>query len=468
MNKYQISKIKDQIYISKIKNRKIFDILYACLINFARNFLGVFFIFNILYLIFVVPPVFASSNYPIRDLGNCRDQKECKLYCDIPANTPACWSWGKYVMKAQQVLGETTINITYPIADLGNCSSAQECFLYCAQPKNQAACILYAKNNGLVKEDEGKTEDNINEQQNEQQLVESAKTELGCNSKITCMAFCNDPANIDKCRAFAKKHGLEKEHVGPPPEIMEKAKSMLGCDSQESCLSFCQKEENRERCFAFAKENKLIDENEVKRAEEMRENKKQMLEAAKTELGCDSFESCGKICSDPANREKCMNIGRKFGMVKEEVKPMSSNNMQKPCTSETECKKYCESHPSECPGFNQHQEQFSRKSQEKMQELRPAEAKPIQEGEFLGPTGCRTEDECRAYCRKHPKACPGFPTSQTKPIDSPIIQTQPVTPKAQIPVDYSPPPYPNKPPENYQPLEQIQNYLPPNPSQNPH
>lgn len=469
MNKYQISKIKDQIYISKIKNKKIFDILYACPVNFVRNFTGVFFIFNILYLIFGAISVSASPTYPISSLDNCRDQKECKLYCEIPQNTPACWSYGKYVMNSD-VLGESAVNITYPIGELGNCNSAQECFLYCAQPKNHEACENFAENHGLVKEDE--EEDDMDDAKKEE-LLTAAKTELGCNSKKACMALCNDPNNMDKCRTFAQKHGLDRG--GPPPEIMQKAKSELGCDSETSCMNFCQNPQNQNKCFEFAKKNGMMREEDAKRMEEMMEKKKQMMEAAKTELGCDSFESCGKICSDPANREKCMNMGRKFGMVREEVRPMSSN-MQKPCTSETECKAYCQSHPDECPGMSG-RPNYNASDTALRQPMKIEERK----GDYLGPSGCRTEDECRAYCEKHPDACPGFPKSPSIPI--PTTQTRPMTTpslqyKPAYPTSYSTQDLPYNPqtqtygtnyqqiPGNYSPQENYQ--PPPNPSDYPH
>src|SRR3989338_7073877 len=67
--------------------------------------------------------------FPVPELGNCRDQKECFLYCQIPLHKPACWSYGVYATK-ENVLGETTVEeslsrlgIAFPVPELGNCAN---------------------------------------------------------------------------------------------------------------------------------------------------------------------------------------------------------------------------------------------------------------------------------------------------------------------------------------------------------
>lgn len=379
------------------------------------------FLFFVLISLFIVRQTQAAAEYPIPELGSCRDASECKLFCDIPNNTPTCWSYDKYVMN-KDILGESTVNLTYPITDLGNCATAQECFVYCNQPKNQDSCLSYARNKGLVKEDASNVEPTP-----PPEILEAAKTELGCTDKNACMAICSDPNNLDKCRTFAQKHGLEKEQKGPPPEVVEKAKTELGCTSKSTCMSFCQKPENQEKCFAFAKKNNLVSPEDAQKMEQHMEQKTKMMEAAKSELGCDSGESCSKLCSDSANREKCMNLGKKFGMVKEANKSQSSL----PCTGESECKKYCEIHPDDCRGFSSRSN--SSASDDKMikpsgnfnqtNAMRKNSDNP--KGDFLGPAGCKSDAECKAYCEKHPSECPGTPKKgQQTPNPSSIPNQQ--------------------------------------------
>src|SRR3989344_1254361 len=253
-------------------------------------------IFAFVFLIFNFSTARAqSTRYPIPELGNCRNAQECYLYCQIPQNTPACWSYGKYVLNnGQEVLGESSVNVTYPIAELGNCSDANACFIYCSQPKNQPLCYSYAKNHGLIKEEENENEDDLPPDKM-QEIIASAKTELGCETKEQCMSICAREENHAKCEAFAKKHNLYKgpppidEQGGvPPADILEKAKTELGCTSEISCKELCNKPENAEKCMDFAKNNKLMREDEYeihkKEFDNYKEQKEKMLEEAKQEL----------------------------------------------------------------------------------------------------------------------------------------------------------------------------------------
>ena len=94
----------------------------------------------LLIFLFLLAPAITYAQfiyYPIPELGNCWNRRECYFYCQIPKNTPTCWSYGKYVL-ALKVLGEETTskreiikNLDYPIPELGDCSSPEECFSYC-------------------------------------------------------------------------------------------------------------------------------------------------------------------------------------------------------------------------------------------------------------------------------------------------------------------------------------------------
>lgn len=84
--------------------------------------------------------------------------------------------------------------------------------------------------------------------------------ELGnCNSCGECNNFCANPKNQETCLAFSKKTGLYEEEQKQQTVIYEKAKTELGCDSEESCRLYCQKEENFDKCKIFAAKNDIID-----------------------------------------------------------------------------------------------------------------------------------------------------------------------------------------------------------------
>ncbi|KKR34016.1 MAG: hypothetical protein UT63_C0008G0015 [Candidatus Gottesmanbacteria bacterium GW2011_GWC2_39_8] len=444
------SKVKIQKFKSKFKSFYTFNFLLA-LLTFA------------FYLLILNPRVVhAQTRFPIPELGNCRDQKECSFYCQIPSNTPACWSYGKYVMP--KVLGEQTTAITFPIAELDNCKSFGECYTYCNDTANTAKCTDFAQKHGLTPE-QSKTE--IPERVDKDKLITDAKTELGCDSEKSCRDLCSQSENFSKCSSFAEKHNLKT----PPPrgkvaEMVNEAKEALGCDSESSCKAICEKEENREKCMAIGKKHGL----ERKESNGAPSEKfKQMMD----DLGCSSEESCKKLCDNPNNRNQCINAVKKYGMKgpkngneipktpgscgdEESCKsycseeknfeecakfkgqfpndenrgpnPSPSANSKLPisgpggCDSEISCKNYCSEHPDQCKGFakntdnpglenafnaNDQSLPYSKmgiKEKEKKDNNKP----------YLGPGGCRTDEECRNYCKEHANECPGFPKTNSR------------------------------------------------------
>ncbi len=196
--------------------------------------------------------VFAQTTliYPVAPLGNCRDAKECFYYCEIPDNHAACWSFDQYVL-GSRVLSATTTSITFPIAELGNCNSFKSCAIFCDQPQNKDICTSFATQHGMTSPPNP----------NKERLLSYAKEFLGCNDYDSCKAFCQNPDHRQKCYEFAQKI---KSTINPPPPnssltaaLFEAAKSELGCDSEVSCKSFCSLPENHQKCQDFAQKHNL-------------------------------------------------------------------------------------------------------------------------------------------------------------------------------------------------------------------
>lgn len=256
-------------------------------LNFLKlfSFLFVFVILHFKVLSFNLPSVSAQSRltYPIAELGFCRDAKECYLYCEIPENKAACWSYGKYIV-GNDVLGVTTMNadekrmmeekakrynVTFPIADLGNCAGPQECRDFCENPANQTVCMDFARKKGFDKEMERSDGMDANRRN---ELLDKAKIELGCTSMESCSRICENDHEL--CKTFAKKYGVYKEPPQPrdrytikeKQELMQNARLELGCTSMESCKSTCEK--NPERCMAFAKKHGIGDDEKEEEKQE--------------------------------------------------------------------------------------------------------------------------------------------------------------------------------------------------------
>lgn len=301
------------------------------------------FAFGIIALLFAVN-VSAQTllQYPIPELGFCRDAKECYLYCEIPEYKAACWSYGEFRL-GQQVLGETTLSpeerrameekarelgITFPIAELSNCTGPQECRDFCENPANHTSCMNFARKHGFSEEAQ---EDS---QVNEAEILAAARNELGCSSKESCHAICE--RDHERCIAFAKKHGLYRQETrdggGEKERLMEEARNELGCTSMESCSRVC--EQNPARCMEFAKRHGFDQEGQQQNT---------------GPGGCSSEESCRRYCQE--HPSECPG----YQEHSEGQSPQESYAAPTGCRTEAECQAYCQSNPSACPGYTEAQ-----------------------------------------------------------------------------------------------------------------
>ena len=268
----------------------------------------------------------AAYEFPIPELGNCRDRAECHLFCDVPQNKAACWSYSVYGVK-NDVLGDeapeqkltTTTGITFPIAELGNCANVADCKAFCSQSQNQPTCKSFGQAHGLFKKD---------------RLVELAQTELSCRSVTECREVCQQEANQEKCQEFTKRMGLKQTNEN---QTLELAKTELGCTNREDCRKLCNLPQNHDKCAAFGRKFNQNDD---------RTRKEALIELGKTELGCDSLAACRTFCSQAENREKCASFSKRMGVgVREKIKEQGN------CSTIAECRKICDEHPDKCPSF---------------------------------------------------------------------------------------------------------------------
>ncbi len=290
-------------------------------------------------------------------------------------------------------------NVTFPIKELGNCANFSQCREFCEDPVNSSTCMDFAKKKGFYKEENAGKSD----------LLAKAKAQLGCNSESSCRQVCSKEENFEKCSNFARQNNLSGGHTEDlaKAEILQKAKSILGCNSESSCREVCSKEENRDKCSEFARQTGL-------RGGERRSGPG----------GCTSEETCRAFCSDPANYRVCSGYASSQG-----------GNFSGPggCNSEETCKQYCEKNPESCRSFgdreNYNPEDMCRKtpncswannscqcgnyggpgeSGQKAQEYaefcrnNPDKCAPGQQGSF---ESSQQREDYEKYCRENPQNC---------------------------------------------------------------
>jgi len=279
--------------------------------------------------------------------------------------------------------------ISFPIAELGGCKNIGECRTYCEDPLNRDACVAFAKSKGFYKVDQLS--------QKQQELLNAAKTELGCTDIASCQALCHQEENFARCDSYAKKHGVDGGHVEDPAkqEIVRKAQEVLGCNSPQSCRSFCEQPDNRAKCDNFAKQVGL-------RGGETRHGPG----------GCTSEETCKAFCSDPNNYQVCKGFSQ--GSGGKFVGPGG-------CNSEATCRAYCQQNPQEC-GYGGPRPTGSYNPQEMC--LRTPSCRwsnnACECGFYNALESGKKAEEYAIFCREHPDQCMpgqlgGFVSSGDRP-----------------------------------------------------
>ena len=288
---------------------------------------------------------------------------------------------------AQQTAG--TANIQYPVKELGNCKSETDCKTYCDKSENVDVCLNFAQKNNLMSEQEIARAKKF--------LAAGSNGPGGCEGKDACEEYCNDISHIDECISFAEKNNLI-----PPEELAEAKKVQASikkgvmpppCGNKKSCDAYCDNPEHMEECITFGIEAGFIQGKEL-------EDVQKMLQAVKRGVKpppCKGKEACDEYCSAPENMEVCMNFAMEAGFMSEQEKADSQKMLQAlkkgikppPCKGKDECDVYCQQddHFKECTDFAVAAGFMSEK-----------DAEMARKTGGKGPGGCKSKDECDAFC----------------------------------------------------------------------
>ena len=201
------------------------------------------FLISLLFFIFgFTTNVFAVDiTFPLAELGNCNNVKTCKIYCDQPENKDACIAFAKSKGLYQDSVSAQKVNLLFLAkAELG-CTSIQSCRSFCELEENQAKCQSFAQKHGLVTAPSAKDE----------KLLEKAKQNLNCSSAEECKILCDKQENYTKCAALMQDQVTSDERA-----MFEKYKPLikeyLGCNSIVTCMAFCLIPLNTEKCQKLA------------------------------------------------------------------------------------------------------------------------------------------------------------------------------------------------------------------------
>jgi len=287
-------------------------------------------------------------------------------------------------------------DVQYPVKELGSCKSEKECKVYCDKTKNMDACLSFGEKNNLMSKEETSIAKNF------------AKKEMkgpgGCDGKDGCDAYCNNMDNMDECVSFAEKNNLmpakELEEAKKVQAAIKRGVKPPACGNKNACDAYCEESNHMEECINFGVEAGFIQGEEL-------ENAQKMLSALKRGIKpppCKGKDACDEYCSNPDNMEICMNFAMEAGMMSDQEKENSQKMLQaikkgvKPpkCRGQQECDAYCQSeeHMDECINFSVAAGMMDEKQAEMAKKTRGK-----------GPGGCMGKEACDAFCQNNQEEC---------------------------------------------------------------
>ena len=262
------------------------------------------------------PPVEEKGvTYPVKELGSCKNEAECHVYCDQPENSRACLVF----VKKHKLLSEEEIKKWEEFIDVasgegpGSCKNEKECISYCEDGSHIAICTNFVAKHNLVSGDE------LAEMQKIAKAVKAGAHLPGnCRGKAACVSYCENPANIDECLVFA-----EKAELFSPGEIAEAKKvapfiksgtTPGGCKSKAECLTYCADDSRFEECTSFIEKAGFVSQ---KQADFLRKSKgKSPGNCAKGKTSFeDAQKSCNAFCNDPTNQPVCFRFLEEAGIM---------------------------------------------------------------------------------------------------------------------------------------------------------
>lgn len=332
----------------------------------------------------------------------CNNKQECDAYCEDPSHMKVCVAFGE---AAGFLKGQELTDAKKMLAAIDNgatpppCKGKDACDAYCSQPDHMEACMTFAQAAGLMTPEEA---------QGSQQMLAAIKKGAkppACKGKDECDAYCAEPAHVDECINFSVAAGFMS---AKDAEMARKTggKGPGGCVGKDQCDAFCNNPDNQQTCFNFAKDNGMISPEDLQKMEEGQKQFQQsfvnmpseVADCLKTLVGADTFE---KFKSGQLMPPK--DIGDKMGQCFSKAGPPPAGG---PGAGGSLPPGGGQVNPQNVPGG-------------------PAGGN----APFVGPGGCKTPEECQAFCTNNPDICKNFqPPAGPQGQQGPQGQMQPMMP----------------------------------------
>ncbi|MDO8590858.1 MAG: hypothetical protein Q7R65_02670 [bacterium] len=183
--------------------------------------------------------------------GGCKNKQSCESYCSDADHVDECLNFGEQsgFLSSEEIQQYKKFSELRKSGETpGKCSSKESCDAYCGSPDNAEECINFAEKAGFLSGEE------LAQAKKVLPLLKAGKTPGACKNKQQCDAYCSDDSHTDECMQFGLDAGLIS---AKDAEMIKKTggKGPGGCHSKEQCQSYC--EQNQDECASWAKEHGL-------------------------------------------------------------------------------------------------------------------------------------------------------------------------------------------------------------------
>lgn len=261
--------------------------------------------------------------------------------------------------------------IKYPVKELGSCGSQEECKTYCGAPENFSSCSDFAGKNNLRGEDERSKFEAVQADGGPGNCAANSK-----NPMESCRKFCDDTANMKECVNYARAKGLMDEaEMAEAEKVISALERGIqlpkGCKNKESCQRICEAPADMtiaRECFDFAEAAGLlppgVDREQAEKVFQAIESGRAPFKSPK------DFEKC----ENPPNEEimqKCMDFALENGfMSPEDAEMVRKTGGKGPggCRGKKQCEDFCRNNQEACVAFALEHDLISPEEKAQMEE----------------------------------------------------------------------------------------------------
>lgn len=225
----------------------------------------------------------------------------------LEVSIAAVWMFIIYTLSTSAVSASN--DIKFPIAELGNCQNEKECRAYCAESENSKACLVFVKKYHLASSEEIAEWERFID-------VASGGGPGGCRSEKECINYCEDGLYIVECTDFVAKHNLvptdklvEMKKIAKA--VKDGAKLPGNCRGKAECTTYCEDPVHIDECLAFAEKAELIPQDELAEAKKVAP----FIKSGETPGGCKSKKDCESYCGYANHVDECITFAEKLGLM---------------------------------------------------------------------------------------------------------------------------------------------------------